>query len=439
MKTLIKNAKIVNEGEVRNGAILIEDDIIADIYIGVCPDVQCNEQIDADGCFVLPGVIDDHVHFREPGLTAKADIETESRAAAAGGVTSYFDMPNTIPQTTTIEALNSKFAIAAGKSMVNYSFFIGATNNNLDELLSVDSHTVPGVKLFMGSSTGNMLVDGDDCLDQIFSSVNLPIMAHCEDTSIINANMAAAKEKYGSDPDVKYHPMIRDERACFESTSKAVRMAEKYGARLHVAHISTRRELELFSPGSRITAEAVVGHLFFDETCYAKLGTKIKVNPAIKTKNDRDALQKALASGLVSVVGTDHAPHLMADKQGGCAKAASGMPIVQYALPLMLELVDGGVVTIQQLVQLMCHNPARIFEIRKRGFIRKGYKADITIVRPDSPWEVRKENIISKCGWSPLEGHVFRWKVERTICNGISVYANGVLANGTFGEPLKFR
>ena len=441
MKTLIKGGTLVNEGRVFNGSILIEDSQIAQIYTEPhTPEASYDEVIDASGCFILPGVIDDHVHFREPGLTAKADIESESRAAAAGGITTYFDMPNTVPQTTTLEALDEKFALAARKSHVNYSFFFGATNDNAALLPELDVHRIPGVKLFMGSSTGNMLVDRREALEKIFASSKLPIMTHCEDTDIINRNMAEAIRKYGDDPKVTHHPEIRSEEACYESTKLAVELARQHQARLHVAHLTTARELELISPDNpAITAEATVSHLYFYDRDYTALGTRIKCNPAIKTQHDRDALREALHDGRIAVIGTDHAPHLLSQKEGGCQKAASGMPMIQFSLVTMLELVDQGVLSIERLVELMCHNPARLFEVRQRGFLREGYQADIVLVRPDTGWTVTKDVILSKCGWSPMEGHMYLWRVERTLCNGHTVYQQGRVDTSYIGQPVAFR
>lgn len=439
MKTLIFGGKVVNEGVVRTASVVVDNDLITDIIEGTeAPRGNYDQIVDATGCFVLPGVIDDHVHFRDPGLTQKADMQTESRAAAYGGVTSYFDMPNTNPQTTTKEALEAKLNDASRKSHVNYAFFIGATNDIIETVCSVDPHRVPGIKLFMGSSTGNMLVDKRDVLQQLFSKAELPIMAHCEDTDIINNNMAEAKRLYGDDPSVEHHPEIRSEEACWQSTKLAVELASETGARLHVAHLTTERELQLFGNNPRITAEAVIAHLFFCDADYATLGTRIKCNPAIKTKADRDALRQALTNGKITTIGTDHAPHLLSDKQGGCARAASGMPMVQFSLVAMLELVDKGVLSIERLVELMCHNPARLFEVSKRGFLRKGYKADIVLVRDES-WTVTPECIQSKCGWSPMEGHTFNWQVRTTICNGHIIYNNGVFDSNSHGEELQFR
>ncbi len=440
MKTLIFGGKVVNEGKVLTASVVVDNDTITDIIEGTdTPRGSYDQIVDATGCFVLPGVIDDHVHFRDPGLTQKADMQTESRAAAFGGVTSYLDMPNTKPQTTTIDALEAKYADAAKKSHVNYGFFIGATNDNIEEVCSVNPQHVPGIKLFMGSSTGNMLVDKRDVLKQLFANSPLPIMAHCEDTDIINRNMQLAKQKYGDDPAVEHHPEIRSEEACWESTRLAVELASETGARLHVAHLTTERELQLFGSDPKITAEAVIAHIFFCDDDYKTLGTRIKCNPAIKTRADRDALRRALSNGRIATVGTDHAPHLLSDKEGGCANAASGMPMVQFSLVAMLELVDEGVLSIERLVELMAHNPARLFEIAKRGFLRKGYKADIVLVKPQSPWTVDKDCIQSKCGWSPMEGHTFQWQVRTTMCNGHIIYNNGAFDNESRGEELRFR
>ncbi len=435
MRILIKGGRIVNEGRVFDSNIVVEDGNIKEITQNQ-PEALFDEVINASGCYVLPGVIDDHVHFREPGLTAKADIESESRAAAAGGVTSYFDMPNCVPQTTTIEALDEKFRLAAHKSHVNYSFFYGATNDNADTFSQLDTHRIPGIKLFMGSSTGNMLVDRKEALERIFKTCQMPLMAHCEDTYIINRNMEEAQKAWGDDPPVSLHAMIRSEEACIASSMKAVELARKYDTRLHIAHISTAEELELL--GGHITGEATVGHLYFTQLDHERLGAKIKVNPAIKSPVDQYLLRQALNDGRISVIGTDHAPHLLAQKQGGCAKAASGMPMIQFSLVTMLELVDAGVLPIERMVQLMCHQPARLFGVEHRGFLRPGYRADLVIVRPHSPWTVIKDVIQSKCGWSPMEGHEYQWRVERTLCNGQTVYADGQVNKNAFGEEISF-
>ena len=440
MRTLIQSGTLVNEGQTFEGSIVIEDGKISQIIQrNITPEASYDEVIDASGCFVIPGVIDDHVHFREPGLTEKADMDSESRAAAAGGVTTYFDMPNTIPQTTTLEALEEKFALAAKKSHVNYSFFFGATNDNTGLFPQLDIHRIPGIKLFMGSSTGNMLVDRREALEKIFSSSPLPLMTHCEDTDIINRNMAEAKEKYGEDPKVTHHPEIRSEEACYESTKLAVELATKHHARLHVAHLTTAKELGLLGKEKNITAEATVSHLYFCDRDYAALGTRIKCNPAIKTECDREMLREALNDGRITVIGTDHAPHLLTQKEGGCAKAASGMPMIQFSLVTMLELVDQGVLSLERLVELMCHNPARLFDVRQRGFLREGYQADIVLARPNTGWTVTKDIILSKCGWSPMEGHMFLWRVERTLCNGHTVYGQGKVDANYIGQSVEFR
>ncbi len=442
MRTLIKNGTIVNEGRSFLGDLVVNGEQIEEIYEGKAPRGIYDQVIDASGCFVLPGVIDDHVHFREPGLTRKADIESESRAAAFGGVTSYFEMPNTNPQTTTLEALEDKFALGAQKSHVNYSFFFGATNDNVDSFDRLDIHRIPGIKLFMGSSTGNMLVDKYESLQQIFvkaKKMGLPVMTHCEDTDIINRNMAAYQKKYGEDPDVKFHPEIRSVEACYESSSLAVKLAKESGAHLHIAHVTTARELEFFGKDKNITGEAVIAHLYFSDEDYADKKAFIKCNPAIKTVKDRQALREALADGRISVVGTDHAPHEWKDKQGGCAKAASGMPMVQFSLVSMLELVDEGVLSIERMVEVMSHCPAKLFHVDKRGFLRPGYQADIVIVRPHTAWTVQKEIIQSKCGWSPMEGHEYQWQVEQTICNGHLIYNKGEFDEAYRGEELTFR
>ena len=435
MRILVKGGRIVNEGRSFDGSVVIEDGNIIDITKQQ-PESSFDEIIDASGCYVLPGVIDDHVHFREPGLTEKADIDSESRACAAGGVTSYFDMPNCKPQTTSLAALNDKFERAKQSSHVNYSFFYGATNDNIPTFAQLDEHRIPGIKLFMGSSTGNMLVDGQETLEKIFSTVKLPLMVHCEDTDIINHNMAEAQKAWGEDPQVSLHTLIRSEEACLASSRKAVELARKYGTRLHIAHLSTAEELELV--GDNITAEACVGHLYFTELDYQRLGSRIKVNPSIKTPVDQFLLRQALTDGRITVIGTDHAPHLLEQKQGGCVRAASGMPMVQFSLVTMLELVDEKVLTIERMVELMCHNPARLFGVEQRGFLRKGYRADMVIVHPRSPWKVTKDVILSKCGWSPMEGHEYQWRVERTLCNGKTVYVDGHVNSDVLGEEIRF-
>ena len=440
MRTLIAHGRLVNEGRCFDGSLVIEDEVIAEILEGkdAQPAKPVDQTMDVAGCLVLPGVIDSHVHFREPGLTEKATIDSESRAAAAGGVTSFFDMPNTVPQTTTLEALDEKFRIAARSSHVNYSFFFGATNDNAELFSQLDCHRIPGIKLFMGSSTGNMLVDREQALDRIFSTARLPIMAHCEDTAIISQNMQTALTG-SEDPDVSLHRFIRSEEACLASTKKAIELARRHHARLHVAHVSTAEELELFSRSDLITAEVCVGYLLFSALDYPRLGSRIKVNPAIKSPVDQFMLRQALTDGRITTIATDHAPHLLSQKQGGCAKAASGMPMVQFSLVAMLELADVGVLTVERLVELMAHNPARLFEVRRRGYLRTGYQADIAIVRKTAPWQVTTDTILSKCGWSPLEGHEFRWQVEKTICNGHLIYNNKEVDDHYVGQQIEFR
>ena len=442
-RTWIKNARIVNEAQVFEGSLVIADEVIAEVLkADELPSTAYEETIDAQGCYLLPGVIDDHVHFRDPGLTHKADMYTESMAAAAGGVTSYMDMPNTNPQTTTLQALEDKFKDAATKSIVNYSFYFGATNNNADSLALLDKKKVCGVKLFMGSSTGNMLVDQMETLKNIFANAGMLIATHCEDQHIISANSAAYKEKYGEDLDVKYHPEIRNEEACYQSSALAVQLAKETGARLHIMHISTAKELELLEnkpiAEKNITAEACVSHLFFCDEDYETFGTRIKCNPAIKSKKDRDALRQALTSNLIDVIGTDHAPHLLSEKQGGALKAVSGMPTLQFSLTAVMELVHEGALTIEQLVQKMCHAPATLYQIKNRGFIRPGYQADLVLVNPTAEWTVNNECILSKCGWSPMEGQTFHSKVVKTFANGHIVYDGQQVDTNYRGQALAF-
>lgn len=438
----IKNATIVGEGHRFVGSLVTEDHRIAEIVEGqdVEPSVPADEIINAEGCYLLPGVIDTHVHFREPGLTHKADIESESRAAAAGGVTTFLDMPNNTPQTTTIEALRDKLELAYNKSHVNFGFYVGATNSNLSEIMHINPRKVCGIKLFMGASTGNMLVDNPDSLRDIFECAKMPIVAHCEDTAAICKNMERIKEQYGEDPDVALHAVIRNEDVCYKSSSTAAKLAAETGARLHIAHISTAKELQLIKPSRpNITAEACVPHLLFCDEDYARLGSRIKCNPAIKSRKDREALRKALTSGKIFTVGTDHAPHLLREKAGGCIKAVSGMPMIQFSLISMLELTEQNILSIEQVVELMCHNPARLFDIENRGFLREGYVADLTLVRPKAYWTLTPNRIESKCGWSPLEGHTFHWQVEKTFCNGFMIYNQGHITNTDFhGQAVTY-
>ena len=441
----IENVTVVNEGKRFQATIRIEDGRIASID-PLQPSPSKGESEALCGCEVLLllGIIDGHVHMREPGLTHKATMESETRAAARGGVTTVLDMPNVVPQTTTLQLLKERYALAEGRCHVNYGFYLGATNDNLEEIKNLDPSQCPGVKLFMGSSTGGMLVDREEQLRQIFRNSPTLIMTHCEDTNRINSLILSLSkgegtlqkfplpERTGQFPPplegsgealpIRFHPLIRDHEACYRSSELAVRLAKEEGARLHVAHITTAQELELFSPGDeKITAEACVPHLLFTDADYETLGSLIKCNPAIKTAADRDALRKALTDGRIRTIGTDHAPHLLSEKQGGCLKAMSGMPMVQFSLPSMLGLVDEGVLSIERLVELMCHNPARLYNIKERGFVREGYWADFTLVRR-KPWAVTKDCIESRCGWSPLEGRTLGWQVEKTWVNGNLVW-----------------
>ena len=438
MKTVIRHATILNEGERYEASLLIGAGIIEHIEREGDISLPGAEVIDARGCLLIPGVIDDHVHMREPGLTHKATMDSETCAAAAGGVTTVMDMPNTIPQTTTIQTWQEKMQIGAQHCHVNYAFYLGATNDNLEEIRRVDATRVPGIKLFMGSSTGNMLVDDEETLRQIFRQSPTLVMTHCEDTRRINRRMAEMQALYGDDPDVGHHPDIRDAEACYASTALAVRMARETGARLHVAHITTERELALFSSdNAQITAEACVAHLLFCRKDYARLGTRIKCNPAIKETSDRNALRLALNDGRITTVATDHAPHQLSEKQGGCRRAASGMPMVQFSLPAMMTLADEGILPHQRVVELMCHAPARLFDIEGRGFIREGYQADLTLLR-HTPWEVTSDCIQSLCGWSPMEGQTLAWHVERTWVNGQMVWDGQTVNRNVRGQAVTF-
>lgn len=442
-RTLIKNARIVNEGETIHGAVVIEGEIIAEVLRGEeQTSLPIDEVIDAQSCYLLPGIIDDHVHFREPGLTQKADIHTESRAALAGGVTSYMDMPNVLPQTTTLETLEQKFELAAEKSLVNYSFYFGATNDNINLLAQLDRQRICGVKLFMGSSTGNMLVDDVKRLKSIFAGTDLLIAAHCEDQSVISHNTELYKMRYAEEPPIACHPLIRSREACYASSALAIKLAKEEGARLHILHVTTADELSLFEDipleEKRITAEACVAHLLYTQEDYARLGALIKCNPAIKERKDRDALRHALTNNLIDVIGTDHAPHLLNEKEGGSIKAVSGMPMIQFSLVAMMGLVKEGVMSIEQLVRKMCHAPALLYGINNRGFIRKGYQADLVLVNPQAEWTLTKEKILSKCGWSPLEGTTFDAKVMKTFVNGHLAYNNEQIDETHNGQALTF-
>lgn len=442
-RTWIYNATIVNEGLKFTGSVVIENDIISEVLQGdTRPSTPCDTEIDAHGYYLIPGVIDDHVHFRDPGLTHKADMASETAAAAAGGVTAFMDMPNCNPQTTTLEALENKFSDAATKCIVNYSFYFGATNNNANLLKELDKKHVCGVKLFMGASTGNMLVDRIEALRNIFTDAGMLIAAHCEDQTIIRWNTDLIKSKYGEDADISFHPRIRSEEACWRSSSLAVQLAKETGARLHILHVSTARELDLFEDKpiseKKITSEACVSHLMFCDKDYQTLGARIKCNPSIKTQTDCDALRQALTGNRIDVIGTDHAPHLLEEKKGGALKAVSGMPSLQFSLVSIMELVHEGIITVEQLVQKMCHAPAELYQIDRRGYIRRGYKADLVLVNPNCEWEITPECILSKCGWSPMEGKRFHAKVEKTFVNGTLVYSDGKVNTSHRGEALTF-
>ncbi|HEX2617863.1 MAG TPA: dihydroorotase [Flavobacteriales bacterium] len=439
---LIRNAQVVNEGRTFAADVLVRNGVIARIApegIGSAPAVP---EIDVQGRHLLPGVIDDQVHFREPGLTHKDDIAHGSAAAVAGGVTSFMEMPNTVPQTLTQELLEQKFALGAASSVANHSFFMGVSNSNLPEALRTDPRTVCGLKAFLGSSTGDMLVDDAQVLDKLFRHAHMLLAVHAEDEATIRRNMAAAVERFGEDIPMHEHPLIRSAEACYRSSSAAVALAKEHGTRLHVLHISTARELELFAPGplegKRITAEACVHHLWFTDADYARLGTRIKWNPAVKTAADRDAIRQAVVDGRIDVVATDHAPHTLEEKAKPYASCPSGGPLVQHSLVAMLELMHQGVFTLNQVVEKMCHAPARMFRIQGRGFIREGHQADLVLVDLDAPWTVAKENLEYKCQWSPLEGQRFRARVLRTWVNGRTAYADGRVDRSVRGERLLF-
>ncbi|MTE26307.1 dihydroorotase [Winogradskyella ouciana] len=441
--TIIKNAKIVNEGQTIEGDILIENDIIMEIASSISVKSSEITVIDAEGNYVLPGMIDDQVHFREPGLTHKANIETESKAALAGGITSFIEMPNTKPQTTTVEKLEEKFEIASKSSHANYSFMFGGTNDNLDEILKVDSKTVAGLKLFLGSSTGNMLVDDPAVIEKIFSSTDMVISVHCEDEATIKKNLEAHIAEYGDDIPMEKHPIIRSEEACYISSSKAIELAKKTGARLHVFHLSTGKETSLFSnkiplKDKKITAEVCVHHLWFSDEDYARKGSHIKWNPAVKTSKDREQLLKALLDDRIDVIATDHAPHTLEEKDNPYTSAPSGGPLVQHALLALLEMHHQGKISIEKIVEKACHNPAILFDVEKRGYIREGYYADLVIVDLKSPWTVNKSNILYKCGWSPFEGNTFKSRITHTFVNGELAYNNFKVLDVKAGRRLTF-
>jgi len=442
-RLLIKNARVVNEGLIQDCEIYIENDVIVKIGSSLNISFDDVKVINANGNYVIPGVIDDQVHFREPGLTHKADIESESKAAIAGGITSFIEMPNTNPQTTTVEKLNEKFAIARRKAFANYSFMFGGTNDNLDEILNVNTKEVAGLKLFLGSSTGNMLVDDPEVIERIFSNTDMVISVHCEDEATIRENTKFYTDKYGDDIPVKFHPKIRSEEACYLSSSRAIELAKKTGARLHVFHLSTAKETHLFSnklplKDKKITAEVCVHHLWFSDEDYNEKGTRIKWNPAVKTKADRDGLWNALLDDRIDVIATDHAPHTIEEKNNSYTKAPSGGPLVQHALVAMFEAHHQGKISVEKLVQKMCHNPAILFQVEKRGFIKEGYYADLVIINPNKSWTVSSENILYKCGWSPFEGTTFKSKIEQTILNGKLVFDNNIINDQSAAKRLTF-
>lgn len=442
MKILIHNAFVVNENHIFLGDVLIENDIIKEIGTQISKE-NVDTIIDAERKYLFPGVIDDQVHFREPGLTQKGDLETESKSALAGGVTSFIDQPNTVPNAVTMDLLEDKFRLASEKSFVNYSFTFGGTNDNLEEILKINPQNVAALKLFLGSSTGNMLVDNQEILEKIFSSTDMLICAHCEDEETIQKNTQKYIEEYGEDIPIEAHYLIRSEEACYKSSSKAIELAKKTGARLHVFHVSTAKETELFRndiplKDKKITAEVCVHHLTFTNEDYKTKGTLIKWNPAVKTQKDKDGLWEALLDDRIDVVATDHAPHTWEEKQNSYLKCPSGAPLVQHSLVVMLENYHLGKISLEKIVEKMCHNPAILFQIEKRGFIREGYKADLVLVDLDQPWKVEKENILYKCNWSPLEGTKLSSKVTHTFVNGHLAYENGNISAKRNGERLAF-
>jgi len=442
-RILIKNAKIVNEGSIFEGDVLIENDLIVEISDSISLKTSDCKVIDAEGSYLIPGAIDDQVHFREPGLTHKGDIESESKAAVAGGITSFIEQPNTVPNAVTQEILEDKYQIAAVKSFANYSFMMGATNDNLEEVLKTNPKNVAGIKIFLGSSTGNMLVDNEATLEKIFSSTPMLIAVHCEDETTIKNNLAEFKEKYGEDVPVTAHNLIRSAEACYISSSKAVALAKKTGARLHIFHLSTAKEMELFTnkiplEDKKITAEVCVHHLWFTDEDYKTKGNFIKWNPAVKTAEDRAELWKALNDGRIDVIATDHAPHTKEEKMQSYLNAPSGGPLVQHAVVAMFEAHHQGKISVEKIVEKMCHNPAKIFKIEKRGFIKEGYFADLVIVNPSLPWSVKPENILAKCGWSPFENYTFKSRITHTFVNGEMVYNNFKVKDIRAGKRLLF-
>tara|TARA_B100000513_G_scaffold195259_1_gene125531 strand:+ start:246 stop:1580 length:1335 start_codon:yes stop_codon:yes gene_type:complete len=439
--TLIRNALLINEGKIFLADVFIQNGLIA--QIGLSLDVQADKSIDAEGKYLIPGVIDDQVHFREPGLTHKGELYTESKAAVAGGITSFMEMPNTKPQTLTQELLEQKYQRAKEVSLANYSFFMGASNDNLQEVLKTDPKNVGAIKIFMGSSTGNMLVDDKSVLENIFEKSKMLIAVHCEDEATIQQNTAHYKSIYGEDVPIEMHPKIRSDEACYKSSSMAIELAKKYDTRLHVFHLSTAKEMELFRNDipleeKRITAEVCIHHLWFDDSQYLDKGTHIKWNPAVKSKADKEAVFEALLDDRIDIIATDHAPHTLEEKNNTYFKAPSGGPLVQHALVAMLELYHQGKIRLEKIVEKMCHAPAICFQIENRGFIKKGYAADLVLVEIDNPWEVSKDNILYKCAWSPFEGNTFKSKVTHTWVNGHLAYQNGTFDESQKGHRLTF-
>ena len=442
-RTIIKNANIINEGKIFESDVLIENLVISKISKSISPKFPNTKIIDAEGNFVIPGLIDDQVHFREPGLTHKGNIYSESRASVAGGITSFFEMPNTYPNTVTINELNNKFKIAKENSIANYSFMFGGTNSNLEEILKNDIKEIPAIKLFLGSSTGNMLVDDLDSLEKIFSNVNIPIAVHCEDEKTIKDNLKLHIETFGDDIPINYHSKIRSEDACFISSSMAVDLAKKTGARLHIFHLSTAKELELFSnklqlKNKKITSEVCIHHLTFCDEDYDKLGSKIKWNPSIKTSSDREKLWDALNNDLIDVIATDHAPHTLEEKHNPYTSCPSGGPLVQHSLVSMLDAYHNKKISLEKIVQKMCHNPAILFDVSKRGYVREGFYADLVIFNLNNPWKVSQDNLMYMCGWSPFENKIFKSRILHTLVNGNLVYSNGRIIESGMGMKINF-
>ena len=442
-RTIIKNANIINDNKIFESDILIEDSFISKISKSISPSLPNTKIIDAEGNFVIPGLIDDQVHFREPGLTHKGNIYTESRAAVAGGITSYFEMPNTQPNTTTIHELNKKFGIAKENSIANFSFMFGGTNTNLEEILKNNISEIPAIKLFLGSSTGNMLVDDLNSIENIFSNVEIPIAVHCEDEKTIKNNLKLHIDSFGENIPISHHPKIRSEEACFISSSMAVKLVKNTGARLHVFHLSTAKELELFSnklplKEKKITCEVCIHHLTFSDQDYDKLGSKIKWNPAVKTSNDRDKLWHALNNDLIDVIATDHAPHTAEEKQNPYISCPSGGPLVQHSLVSMLEAHHQQKISLEKIVQKMCHNPAILFDVSKRGFVQEGFYADLVIFDIKSPWKVSNDNLMYKCNWSPFENKTFKSRILHTLVNGNLVFSNGKVIESCLGMKINF-